>query len=194
MRRAFHGVLGAAVIAIAAGFACKRASLPAPVARPLPSASAAGPRHEDVGPLVRLGFTEDRLSPNDAPLVPDGARDYAFRVRLAGEVAALALIASDAHGNPSTAEQWDTIVGDTPIPAVLHVPFKLGAETASLAVVDAGGTLLNPSVTMPLRVFHDELVTIYAADPWGFFREGRAFTLLVLRPDGRVDRSTVVLV
>lgn len=142
---------------------------------------------------MRLGYIGDRVAAIDAPIHPDGITDFAFRVRISGDVVAMALIGSDGHGNPVGAIEWDTYAGATPIPKALGVPFQKGVDTAELGVFDASGKLLNPEATLAPRTFHDEFVTLYAADVWGYFHEGRAFALLVVRPDGRVDKSTVLL-
>lgn len=188
MRRAALGIVLAAT-------GC--AKLPPPTRPPTHVAVVGEPAAKgEVGPLVRVGFRDDALGPEDGPVRKDGQPDFAFRVRLSGTVSALALINSDPQGHLAAPEIWDTIIGPTPYPKALGLPFRTGGETASLALVDAEGTLLNEAGSLSAHVFDGagEIVTIYVADPWNNLREGRAFTLLVLRPDGVVDRSTVILV
>jgi hypothetical protein len=152
----------------------------------------------DVGPLIWLGLTNDRLQVEGEPLHPDGRPDYAFTVRLSGPVVSLTFTLSDTHGKRVGESVWDTISGNTPIPASLDLPerMKIGLHTANLAVYDHQGTLLNPNGSLPPNTtFDGDWCTLVLPD-WGteFSVEGRAFTLLVLRPDGRVDRTTVVIV
>jgi hypothetical protein len=169
---------------------------PAPqVVEPDRSADAAT---EEVGPLVWVGLTNDRLQVEGEPLRPDGRPDYAFMVRLSGPIVSLTFTLSDSHGKRVGESVWDTIKGDTPIPASLGMPerMKIGAHTANLAVYDESGRLLDPDSSLPPNtVFDGNWYTLVLPD-WGteFSVEGRSFTLLVLRPDGRVDRTTVVIV
>lgn len=165
-------------------------SAPLVAARP---AESAGVVRRELGPLISQGYSADRASWIDAPVQGDGRPDYAFRVRVSGDVVAMSLASSDAHGTPVSVEVWDTFVGEAPIPASLGEQHKLGGETIQLGVTDAAGTLLNPAGTLPPHRFDDETLTIYAPDAFGLFRSGRVFTLLVVRPDGAVDRSTVVI-
>ena len=173
--------------------------LPPPVAKTMPAASTSASGSAvplgEVGPVVRLGFVEDHLAFGDDVMLADGAKDYGFRIRISGEVLGWSLTSSDTKGNPIPGACWDTYVGATPMPKVLGLTAATGDVTAGLAVLDAKGTLLNPQGTFPAHTFHDEYVTIWCPDPGnGVFHEGRAFTLLVLRPGNRVDRSTVMIV
>ena len=149
----------------------------------------------DLGALVWLGATDDRVQVDDGPIHPDGRRDYAFAVRLSGPVVSLTLTLSDLHGRRVGSSVWDTITGTTVIPSSLDVPMKLGRETAQLAIYDGGGHLLDPQGSLPANtVFDGSRITVVAPD-WGseFHDPGRAFTLVVLRPDGHVDRTTAVI-
>lgn len=173
--------------------------LPPPVAKTMPaastSASGSAVAPGEIGPLVRLGLIEDHLAFGDDVMLPDGTKDYGFRIRISGEVLGFSLTSSDTKGNPIPGACWDTYVAATPMPKALGLGAATGGETAGLAVLDAQGTLLNPKGTFPAHTFHDEYVTIWCPDPGaGLFHEGRAFTLLVLRPGNRVERSTVVIV
>jgi hypothetical protein len=189
-----RALLPAVFVAVSAGCA-HRQPPPPPVAKS-PAAKGATADDGELGPLVRVGFDKDVLGPVDGPLEKDGKPDYAFRVRIGGKATAIALYNSDTKGKLAAHEIWDTVCGATPFPPALDMPFHTGAETAALAVVDAQGQLLNAGCTMPPHEFakEGEIVTLYVADPWNILREGRVFSLAVLRPDGRVDRSTVILV
>jgi hypothetical protein len=186
------GIVAAAVV-----LACSACSArpPAPqVVEPDPARDAGT---GEVGPLVWLGVTTDRLQFVGNPLHPDGHPDFACTARLSGPVVSLTIMLSDTRGKRVGASIWDTNVGDTPIPAVLDVPMKLGAQTANLGVYDPSGTLLNPDGALPPNSFFDGGWYTFVLPDWGgddFTIEGRAFTLLVLRPDGRVDRTTVVVI
>ena len=184
------------VVAGVLGCAACSARPPAPQVVEPDHSSDAGVN--EVGPLVWLGLTNDRLQVEGEPLHPDGRPDYAFMVRLSGPIVSLTFTLSDSHGKRVGESVWDTIKGDTPIPASLGLPphMKTGANTANLAVYDLAGKLLNPDAALPPgTVFDGSAYTLVLPD-WGteFAVEGRAFTLLVLRPDGRVDRTTVVIV
>ena len=179
-----------ATLTVAALIGC-RPRPPAPVATPPPSAVAAV---DELGPLVANGFGLDVAVPQDIGVGHDAERDYYFQVRVSGPVVAFALAMSDVRGRPLGPGVWDTFVGSTPIPEAIGLAFHRGDETAGLALFDEAGTPLNPRGSFPAQRFQSTVVRVVASDPWGYFREGRAFTLLVLRPDGRVDRSTATLV
>jgi hypothetical protein len=171
------------------------AAPPAPVST-VPQASAAPgrPPPRVVGPLVRVPERRDVTSVADRPVHGDGRGDFAIRVRLGGPVTALYLTLSDPDGEPIGNAVWDTVTRDRRIPESARLSFSRGDQTTALAVTDARGTVLNPDGELAANtVFRDDDVTLYAADPWGLFAPGRAFTLLVERPDGTFDRSTIVL-
>lgn len=196
--RVMHPRWIAVISALSPLLACSH-PLPPPVARPIPvtstSVSGSATPTGELGPLVRLGLLEDHVGFVDHEVLPDGTKDFGFRIRVSGEVLGFTLTSSDTKGNPVPGACWDTYVGATPMPKVLGLGAEIGGETAVLGVLDAKGTVLNPKGTFAPHAFHDELVTIWCPDPGGGnFHEGRAFTLLVLRPGNRVDRSTVVLV
>ncbi|MBI2392426.1 MAG: hypothetical protein HYV09_22770 [Deltaproteobacteria bacterium] len=178
----------AAVLLVAALGACPRP--PPPPAPPKPS----GPPKRDVGPLLPLGWLDDRVGAGDAATRPDGEKDYALRVRLSGDVRALVLYASDATGESHGAEVWDTLTGSDRIPPSWHLPYADGKVTWALAVFDSSDKPLNAAVRLDRTTFADETVTLYAADTGRVrFVTGRTYTLLVQRSDGTVDRSTTTI-
>lgn len=162
--------------------------------KPAAPVKAEGPPRRDVGPLVAMGFTEDRVRPGDASLEPDGDLDFAFRVRISGDVRALVLFGSDHAGKPHGGEVWDTMVGPEKYPAAWHLPYPDARDTWALAIVDGGGKVLNPTVTLPKSTFADETLTLFAADLGHVrFVSGRTYTLFVVRSDGGVDRATTTI-
>ena len=175
---------------VAAAMGCL-ARPPAPVATSAPHAAA---DVDELGPLVAQGLGPDVAVPQDLAIGHDGERDDYFQVSLSGPVVAFVLAMSDLRGRPIGPGVWDTIVGDVPIAEAFGLSgFHRGNETAGLALFDEAGTALNPKGTFPPQRFRSAIVRVVASDPWGYFREGRAFTLLVLRPDGHVDRTTATL-
>ena len=181
--------ISACALSIAASsFACS-ARPPPPTITEAPSGGDGGA--SEVGPLVWLGPCDDRISPADGPVHPDGIRDFAFDVRISGPVIGLALHSSDLAGRPVGGEIWDTFTGPT-YPKALGLPYAHGSDTAEMAVY-AHGVLLDPNGVLPATTFDGSQTTIVVADTWGNFRSGRAFALLVLRPGGVVDRTTVVI-
>ena len=166
---------------------------PLPPPAPAPARVAPGPPARDVGPLVALGFVEDRVGSNNAAVAPDGEVDFALRVRLSGDVRALVLYASDATGAPQGGEIWDTVTAPEKFPEAWHMPAP-AHESWAIAVVDSKQTLLNPKVVLEKKTFDHELVTIFAADPGRVrFASGRTYTLLVVRKDGKTDRATTTV-
>jgi hypothetical protein len=160
---------------------------------PPPEKPAPAP-HADLGPLVALGVIADRVALKDHPVQPDGDPDFAFRVRLSGDVEALVLMSSDPSGKFRGMEVWDTLTAPTEFPKDWNLPFPKADYTAALAVYDASNTLINPATTLARTRFSDETVTVFAEDQHHQrFVPGRTYTLLVVRPGGRVDRATTTL-
>lgn len=159
-----------------------------------PPQKASPPAHADLGPLVPLGVLADRVAQKDHPVQPDGDPDFAFRVRVSGDVEALVLMSSDPAGKFRGMEVWDTLTAPTEFPKDWQLPWAKADYTAALAVYDASGTLLNPATTLTRTRFADETLTIYAEDRSHVrFVPGRTYTLMVVRPGGRVDRATTTL-
>lgn len=164
--------------------------LPPPAVAPSPSAAA----RRDLGPLIALGWTADRVGAGGDRVQPDGLVDYAFRVRISGPVRALVLVSSDTRGLPCCGDVWDTLRAPFVFPDGWGLPNVPAAATWSIAVEDGASRLLNPEVTLPETLFRDEHVTIFAPDPpRARFVPGRTLTLLVVRPDGTLDRTTTTL-
>ncbi|MGZ3478649.1 MAG: hypothetical protein ACXVCJ_29375, partial [Polyangiales bacterium] len=124
----------------------------------------------------------------------DGDPDFAFRVRVSGDVEALVLMSSDQTGKFRGMDVWDTLTGPVAFPKDWNLPFPNANTTAALAVYDATGTLVNPGTKLARTRFIDETITMYADDPrHERFVPGRTYTLMVVRPGGRVDRATTTL-
>jgi hypothetical protein len=169
------------------GVGCS-AKLPPPEKTHAPSPRA------DLGPLVPLGVVADRVKLQDRPVQTDGVADFAFRVRVSGEVLGFVLMSSDPAGNYEGHWCWDTFTAPFAFPKELHIPYEKGERTAVIAAFDEKDTPLNPDVQLVRSRFMDETVTIYASDPrHAAFLPGHTYTLLVLRPGGRVDRATTTL-
>lgn len=175
------------VVAVLA-LACAKPPKPAPPPKPV------GPPRREVGPLVALGFTADRVGHGDAPVQPDGDPDYTFRVRISGDVRAFVLFASDATGVAHGDEVWDTMTAPEKFPVAWHLPYTDAKLSWALAVIDSKGALLNPSVTLPETTFADETLLLHAGDAGhSRFVAGRTYTLFVVRTDGSVDRATTTI-
>lgn len=176
------------VVAVLA-LACAKPPKPA-----TPPPKPVGPPRREVGPLVAVGLSEDHVGHGDSPVQPDGDFDYAFRVRVAGDVRALVLFASDATGVAHGDEVWDTMTAPEKFPLAWHLPYSDAKLSWALGVVDSKGTLLNPAVTLPKSTFSDETLTLYAGDAGhSRFVAGRTYTLFVVRTDGSVDRATTTI-
>lgn len=160
----------------------------APVATPPPAGSASAEKKPELGPLVALGRIADRAAARSGPPAPDGDPDVVFEVRIVGPVVALAISDSDAGGKVQGDAVWSTALGDTPIGKIFSVPRSLGRDTWTVAVT-RGEALLNPDGVLPTGFTLDGPVRLHIADPGGGFRNGKTVVLLVLRPDGTIDRS-----
>lgn len=169
-----------------------------PPPKPAPVTAAKGgdvAPGDALGPLVYVGAVGDRLGFGDGPPHPDGALDQAFRVRIAGPVTALAFYNSDPKGALAAPQIWDTICGDTPFPKAFGFPLTKGGQTGTLVVVDAHGKTINDACAYPTHPFapEGEVVTLFVNDPNRELREGRIFSLRVVRPDGHADQTSVTI-
>lgn len=131
------------------------------------------------------GAREDRVGVGDSP-APDGRPDATFTAQVAGTVSGLILTVCDDVGTHTTA-QWDTIVGQNPLPAgFMH---RLGAATWVLGVVNSEGRLLNNGDgSLPEQTFERRTRLRLYASMTESLQPGRLVCLTVLRPDG--SRST----
>jgi hypothetical protein len=161
---------------------------------PAPPPKVVGPPKRDVGPLIPVGWTTDRIGCVDAPIAPDGDTDFMFRVRVSGDARAFVLFGSDATGASHGGEVWDTIKGPEKYPASWHMPYPDARHTWAIAVFDSKGTALNPNVTMPTTTFDGEELTLVVGDlGHARFVNGRTYTLFVVRSDGTVNRATTTI-
>lgn len=129
----------------------------------------------------------DRVAPGDLGVGADGACDLAFDLQLTGRVRQLALVSVDEDGNPNGSLQWDTIVGEDPVPSEVSPVFPFGAWTWALGVFtsydDTFG--LNPDgVLMEDRNLWTRTVRLFGAGDVSF-TEG-IFRAAAVLHDGRV--------
>lgn len=161
---------------------------PKPVAKP-----TAGPPKRDLGPLVAIGFTADRVGHDNADLKPDGDVDFELRVRVSGDVKALLLHSSDAAGKPLGGEIWDTLRSGK-IPPEWHLATSEAAWTWAIGVYDDHDKALNPDLELSPTTLNDVTLRLFVGDPGRQrFVTGRTYTLVVQRSDGSVDRTTTTI-
>lgn len=123
----------------------------------------------------------DKVSAGDAPR-PDGHPDAHFTAHVQGLVSALILTVCDDLGT-HTGTQWDTIVGQDPVPeGFMH---HVGAETWVLGVVLSDGRMLNrgdgliPETDFPAGTTLQLFASVRDA-----LQPGRFLCLTALRPNG----------
>lgn len=159
-----------------------------PIAKP-----AAGPPKRDLGPLVAVGFTADRVGHGNVDLGPDGDVDFELRVRVSGDVKSLVLHSSDAAGKPIGGEVWDTLKNGR-YPEDWHLPFAESAWSWAIAVFDDHDKPLNPDLELPASTLDDVTLRLFVGDTGRQrFVTGRTYTLIVQRSDGSVDRTTTTI-
>lgn len=161
-----------------------------PPAPPAPPATVASKEPvSELGPLVALGRVADRAAATSGPPAPDGDPDVVLRARVSGPVVAFAISDSDAGGKVVGDAVWSTLLGDAPVGKLFSVPRVLGKDTWTVAVT-RDGVLQNPNGPLPKSTVYDRAeLTFHIADPGGGFSHGHTVVLLVLRPNGAVDRS-----
>ena len=136
----------------------------------------------------------DRVAPVDDGMMPDGVADGVFELEVSGPLAALAVITTDAAGAPSGGQQWDTLVGETPLPDEIGTHYELGRETWVLGVEEDGDTLNREDGSLGgvdagehrLRLFASSAPEIPIGTPGFFFR------VLAWTEDGTVLTSDVI--
>ena len=123
----------------------------------------------------------DKVSAGDAPH-PDGHPDAHFTAHVQGAITALILTICEDEGN-NTGTQWDTIVGQDPIPeGFMH---HLGAETWVLGVVGPDGHMLNrDDGIMPETDFHAGSTIQLYVGMRETLQPGRTMCLTALRANG----------
>jgi hypothetical protein len=125
----------------------------------------------------------DRVAPQDDGIAPDGNVDGVFRATLHGPILNLRLVTADDSGQAEFGQEYDTLVGDEPIPPEFGSYYEQGAETWVLGVAEGGAsTLLNASdgsATLPVGT-HE--LSLYGASI-GFFGTGQLWRLSVELPD-----------
>jgi hypothetical protein len=131
--------------------------------------------------------TEDRVGTGDRP-EPDGQNDVRLAATVSGRVSALILTVCQGEGSPTSA-QWDTIVGQEPIPqGFLH---RLGVQTWVLGVVDARGRMLNrDNGSLPELGFDRPTQLRLYASTREELTPPRTMCLTVVRPDGSMQWAT----
>jgi hypothetical protein len=135
-------------------------------------------------------LTLDRVSRADDGVKPDGALDGAFDVVVSGPLVSLVMVSADASGVTCCGQQWDTIVGSTPMPSAIGGSFAIGASTWVLGVYEAA-TMLNKtdgSLT-PLGAGTHKLV-VYGSNS-GVFVKGQHFRVMGQQPDGVLVKGPV---
>ena len=123
----------------------------------------------------------DKVSAGEAPHA-DGHNDMHLTAHVQGNITALILTICDDLGN-HTGTQWDTIVGQDPIPdGFLN---HLGAETWVLGVVGADGHMLNrDDGLLPETAFSAGSTIQLFASMREAVQPGRFVCLTALRSDG----------
>jgi hypothetical protein len=135
----------------------------------------------DPAQFEHLTDAGDKVSAGDNPR-PDGRPDAHFTAHVQGTISGLILTICDDLGN-HTGTQWDTIVGQDPIPEGFMN--HLGAETWVLGVVGPGGGMLNNSDgMMPETDFPPNTTLQLFAAMRDTVQPGRFVCLTALRPNG----------
>lgn len=137
-----------------------------------------------------LSLQVDRVGSTDGALVPDGARDGVFRIPVQGPLTALLLVMITSSGTPLP-QQWDTLVGDQAVPAIVSYWIDArGGVTPGLGVEEQRRMLNQPDGSLaPLRPGRHDLV-LYAHDI-GLFTKGSYLRVSGLRPDGSVVNGPI---
>lgn len=138
------------------------------------------------------GSARDVTSRNDGPIAPDGFDDEPFDVIAEGPFVSLLLLSTDSSGRAMGGQQWDTVIGNRPIPRGTKSSYSVGESTSQLAVFENNvyGRNTPDGSLSPLGEGRHEL-RIYASGS-GWFKTGRYFRLFGELADGSVVESNVL--
>lgn len=133
----------------------------------------------------------DLTSSYDGRLQSDGVPDEALLVEASGAFVSLMLLTTDASGRPMGGQQWDTIVGNQPIPRETKSSYATGAQTWQLAVLaDLQVQNAVDGSLRPLRTGPHSLTVYASGSRW--FESGRYFRLYGELADGSLVESNVL--
>jgi hypothetical protein len=131
----------------------------------------------------------DKVKSSDGAIETDGSNDGAISLSVDGPVRTLAVMTVDESGKATDNQQWDTAVGDKPLPKAFEAPFETGESTWQLGVFEGGALKNAADGTVSLPPGHHDLV-LYMSDS-GYFTHEHHFRVLVERPDGTVVKSNI---
>ena len=131
----------------------------------------------------------DKVKSSDGPIETDGSNDGAISLSVDGPVRTLAVMTVDDSGKPTDNQQWDTTVGNKPLPKGFEAPFDTVESTWQLGVFEGGALKNAADGTVSLPAGHHDLV-LYMSDS-GYFTHEHHFRVFVERPDGTVVKSNV---
>jgi hypothetical protein len=125
-----------------------------------------------------IGF--DMVGAGDSAVHPDGQPEGTFAAQLEGPIDGLILVTTDAGGAPCCGQQWDTVVGQDPLPHIGSGFDGVGQSTWVLGVMEKKA-LVNDANG---RVFlgPGKHAVLLGGNPSGYFNPGQHFRLLVHHP------------
>ncbi len=125
-----------------------------------------------------IGF--DMVGAGDSAVHPDGQPEGTFAASLEGPIDGLILVTTDASGAPCCGQQWDTLVGQDPLPHIGSAFNGVGESTWVLGVMEKK-SLVNDANG---RVFlgPGKHAVLIGGSPSGYFKPGQYFRLLVHHP------------
>jgi len=125
-----------------------------------------------------IGF--DMVGKGDSAVHPDGEPDGTLAASLEGPIDGLILVTTDASGAPCCRQQWDTVVGQDPLPHIGSGFDGTGDSTWVLGVMEKNMLRNDPTGRIALGPGkHGVLLT---ASSTGFFHPGQFFRLMVHHP------------
>jgi hypothetical protein len=125
-----------------------------------------------------VGF--DMVGRGDSAVHPDGEAEGTFAASLEGPIDGLILVTTDPDGKPCCGQQWDTLVGDDPLPHIGSGFDGAGSSTWVLGVMEKNQLRNDPNGRIALGPGkHGVLI---GASNTGYFRPGQRFRLLVHHP------------
>ena len=136
--------------------------------------------HPRIAIVWRMPIGLDMVGKGDSAIYPDGEPDATIAAQLEGPIDGLVLVTTDSSGTPSGHQQWDTVVGQDPLPPIGGGFDGVGGDTWVLGVMEKDVMRNDPTGRVVLGPGkHSVLLT---ASSTGSFHAGQFFRVMVHHP------------
>lgn len=143
-------------------------------------------------PSVSLSSDKtDKVSDRDGPLKPDGNPDVVLTLVETGPIRSILMLELNKDGKAESTGQWDTIVGEQPIPKAYGAAYEHGKEGWQLGVIEKGKVLNAADGTLTPIGDGAHTLDLHIENGGHFDGASRSFQVRIERPDGTIAKSNV---